>query len=110
LASQPLRKGRALPAPAYRKVWKAAVEQARATIIPAEIAELSDQLDFDSGVVEILRDVFLRACGTLEVSQPNDPLSAAIARTLISLAMAAQGECDAGELYRRTISKLRPLQ
>jgi len=83
------------------------LQQARAAILPEEIAELSEQLNFDPGVVEILRDVFLSACRTLQVSEPTDPLSATIARTLIIVALASEGECDARELYRRTISTLR---
>ncbi len=86
------------------------MQQARPTIASKEIAELSEQLDFDSGVAEILRDVFLKACRTLQVSEPGDPLSATIARTLIIAAIASEGECDARELYRRTMIKLRPVQ
>jgi hypothetical protein len=82
----------------------------RIPIASAEIAELSKQLDFDSGVAETLRDVFLHACRTLQVSDPADPLSGAIARSLINAALASDGECDARELYRRTMAKLRPLQ
>ena len=82
----------------------------RVPIAQAEIADLSKQLDFDSGVAETLRDVFLRACHALQVSDPADPLSGAIARTLIGAALASDGECDARELYRRTMAKLRPLQ
>jgi hypothetical protein len=84
--------------------------QARTTIHPEEIAELSDQLNLDSGVAEILRDVFLSACRTMQVSEATDPLSATIARTLIVLALDSEGECDADELYRRTLNRLRPLQ
>ena len=83
------------------------LQQAHPAILPEEIAELSEQLNFDPGVVEILRDVFLSACGTLQVSEPTDPLSATIARTLIIIALASEGECDARELYRRTMSTLR---
>jgi hypothetical protein len=36
----------------------------RVPIAQAEIADLSKQLDFDSGVAETLRDVFLRRCPT----------------------------------------------
>ena len=86
------------------------MEHARSAIVSKEIAELSEQLDFDSGVAEILRDVFLSACRTLQVSEPADPLSGTIARTLIMIAIASEGECDARELYRRTMIKLRPLQ
>lgn len=57
-----------------------------------------------------MRDVFLKACRTLQVSEPGDPLSATIARTLIIAAIASEGECDARELYRRTMIKLRPVQ
>jgi len=86
------------------------LEHARSAIVSKEIAELSEQLDFDSGVAEILRDVFLSACRTLQVSEPADPLSGTIARTLIMIAIASEGECDARELYRRTMIKLRPVQ
>lgn len=82
----------------------------RIPIASAEIAELSKQLDFNSGVAETLRDVFLHACRTLQVSDPADPLGATIARTLIEAAIASEGECDARELYRRAMAKLRPLQ
>ena len=83
--------------------------QARPTIVAEEIADLSEQLNFDSGVVEVLRDVFLSACRALHVSEAADPLSATIARTLIVVALASEGECDARELYRLTMIKLRPL-
>jgi len=86
------------------------LEHARSVINSTEIAELSEQLNFDSGVAEILRDVFLNACCTLQVSEAADPLSGTIARTLIMIAIASEGECDARELYRRTMIKLRPLQ
>ena len=46
----------------------------------------------------------------MQVSEPADPLSATIARTLITVAMASEGECDARELYKRTMNKLRPVQ
>ena len=92
---------------ARRKVREPKLEQARPDIIAAEIAELSEQLNFDSGIVEILRDVFLDACRALRVTEPADPLSTTIARTLIIVAIASDGECDAGELYRRTMIKLR---
>lgn len=82
----------------------------RRTIVSTEIAELSEQLNLDSGVAEILRDVFLNACRALQVSEAADPLSGTIARTLIMVAIAAEGECDARELYRRTMIKLRLLQ
>jgi hypothetical protein len=86
------------------------LDQARTTTVAEDIAELSEQLDFDSGVVEILRDVFLSVCRTLQVSEPADPSSATIARTLIIVAIASEGECDARELYRRTMNKLRTVQ
>ena len=68
------------------------MEHARSAIVSKEIAELSEQLDFDSGVAEILRDVFLSACRTLQVSEPADPLSGTIARTLIMIAIASEGD------------------
>ena len=86
------------------------MDQVRATSVSQDIAEISEQLDFDSGVVETLREVFLQACRTLHVSEAADPASAAIARTLIGIAIASEGECDARELYRRTVSRLRTLQ
>ena len=86
------------------------LDQARTTLASEELAELSEQLNFDSEVLEILRDVFLRVCRTLQVSEPADPLSATIARTLIVVALACEGECDARELYRRTMNKLRTVQ
>jgi hypothetical protein len=85
------------------------LQHARTPFVSKEISDLSEQLDFDSGVVEILRDVFLDACRTLHVSEPADPLSATIARTLIIVAIASEGECDARELYRLTMKKLRPV-
>jgi hypothetical protein len=86
------------------------LDQARTTTVSEEIAELSERLDLDSEVLEILRDVFLNVCRTLQVSEPADPQSAAIARTLIVVALAAEGECDARELYRRTMNRLRTVQ
>jgi hypothetical protein len=86
------------------------LDQARTTSVSQDIAELSEQLDFDSEVLEILREVFLKLCRTLDVCEPDDPASAAIARTLIGMALASEGECDARELYRRTVKALRTLQ
>ncbi|MEX0828522.1 MAG: hypothetical protein WD005_06205 [Haliea sp.] len=86
------------------------MDQVRTTTVSEDIAELSEQLDFDSGVLEILRDVFLSVCRNLQVSEPADPQSATIARTLIVVAIASEGECDARELYRRTMNKLRTVQ
>jgi hypothetical protein len=86
------------------------LHQARTTTISEDIAELSEQLNFDSEVLEVLRDVFLSVCRTLQVSEPGDPQSVTIARTLIVVALASEGECDARELYRRTMNRLRTVQ
>lgn len=86
------------------------MDQARTTTVSRDIAELSERLDLDSEVLEILRDVYLNVCRSLQVSEPSDPQSAAIARTLLVVAIASEGECDARELYRRTMNKLRTVQ
>jgi hypothetical protein len=86
------------------------LHQARTTTISEDIAEISERLDLNSEVLELLRDVFLSVCRTLQVSEPGDPQSGTIARTLIVVALASEGECDARELYRRTMNRLRTVQ
>lgn len=53
----------------------------------------------------MLRDVFLRVCHGLQVSDPADPLAPIVVRTVISL--AAEGESDPDELYKRTLTEFR---
>ena len=68
-------------------------------------AKLSGDGESSSEFAETMRDVFLRVCHTLHVSDPADPLAPIITRTVISL--AAQGESDPDELYKRTLNELR---
>jgi hypothetical protein len=112
LTGQPAREGRVFPLMGGGVACGVGVpvQQARTNITSAEIAELSERLDVDSEVLETLRDVFLRVCRNLRVSEPADPQGAAIARTLIAVALASDGECDARELYRRTMNSLRTVQ
>ena len=69
-------------------------------------AELSGDGEFSSEFAETMRDVFLRVCHTLQVSDPADLLAAIITRTIISL--AAQGESNPDELYKRALNEFRP--
>ena len=66
-------------------------------------AKLSGDDEFSSDFAEMLRDVFLRVCDALQVSDPADPLAVEITRTVIAL--AAEGESDPDELYKRTLSE-----
>lgn len=59
-----------------------------------------------SGSTDVL-DVFLELCHALNVSHAHDPLSQTIARTVITI--AAEGVCDAQELYEQTLRTLRPM-
>ena len=68
-------------------------------------AKLSGDSDSSSEFAEMMRDVFLRVCHALQVSDPVDPLAADITRTVISL--ASEGENDPDELYKRTLSEFR---
>jgi hypothetical protein len=74
---------------------------------PGAFAELFAKLSGDgessSEFAEMLRDVFLRVCDALQVSDPVDPLAVEITRTVIAL--AAEGESDPDELYKRTLSE-----
>ena len=74
---------------------------------PGGFAELFAKLSADgesaSEFAEMMRDVFLKVCHTLQVSDPADPLAVEITRTVIAL--AAEGESDPDELYKRTLSE-----
>jgi hypothetical protein len=64
---------------------------------------LQEENEFDSELARMMLDVFIRVCRTLQVSDATDGLSATIARTVINL--VSEGECDADELYKRTLNK-----
>jgi hypothetical protein len=51
-----------------------------------------------------MRGVFMKVCHTLKVSDPADPLSATVARTVITLAL--DGEVDRDALYQQTLNRL----
>ena len=68
-------------------------------------AKLSQDIEFSSGFSEMMRDVFLDVCRSLQVSDPADPLSTNIARTLITV--ASEGVSDPDELYKRTLNEIR---
>ena len=68
------------------------------------IQKLLQDNAFDSEFSKILLDVFMSVCRTLKVSDPTDPLSSTIARTVILI--ASDGERDPDELYNRTLSRL----
>jgi len=68
-------------------------------------AKLSQGTEYSSEFAEMMRDVFLNVCRTLQVSDPADPLSTDIARTLITI--ASEGVSDADELYKRTLNEFR---
>ena len=68
------------------------------------IQKLLQENEFDYKFSKILLDVFISVCRTLEVSDPADPLSNTIARTVILI--ASEGERDPDELYKRTVNRL----
>lgn len=68
-------------------------------------AKFSEDIESSSEFAEMIRDVFLRVCHALQVSDPADPLAAIITRTVISL--AAEGESDPDELYKGALNELR---
>ena len=68
------------------------------------VAEFLKSHNFEQQFVEKLLETFISVCRTLKVSDPADPLSSAIARMLIL--MAAEGERDPGQLYKRTLSQI----
>ena len=68
-------------------------------------AKLSGEGEASSEFAEMLRDVFLKVCDALQVSDPADPLVAIITRTVTSLAF--EGESDPAELYKRALNELR---
>jgi hypothetical protein len=80
----------------------------RGSIGTAEAHSLIEKLareenEFDSELARMMLDVFMRVCRTLQVSDATDGLSVTIARTVINI--ATEGECDADELYKRTLDK-----
>jgi hypothetical protein len=68
-------------------------------------AKLAEDDESSSEFAEMMRDVFLKVCDALEVSDPADPSARIITRTIISL--ACEGESDPDELYKRTLSEFR---
>ena len=52
-----------------------------------------------------MHDIFLDVCRALLVSDPADPLSTNIARTLITF--ASEGVSDPDVLYKRTLAEFR---
>ena len=68
------------------------------------VAEFLKSHNFEPQFVEKLLETFISVCRTLNVSDPADPQSSAIARTLIL--MAAEGERDPEQLYKRTLSQV----
>ena len=68
-------------------------------------AKLSEDIESFSEFAEMMRDVFLRVCHALQVSDPADPLAAIITRTVISL--ASEGESNPDELCKRALNELR---
>jgi hypothetical protein len=64
---------------------------------------LQEENELDSELVMMMLDVFMRVCRTLQVTDATDGLSVTIARTVINI--ASEGECDADELYKRTLNK-----
>ena len=67
------------------------------------VAEFLQSNEFESQFVEKLLETFIRVCGALKVSDPNDPLSSKIARTLILI--ATEGERDPDQLFKRTLNQ-----
>jgi hypothetical protein len=68
-------------------------------------AKLSGNGEASSEFAEMMRDVFLRVCHALQVSDPADPLAPIITRAIIFL--AAEGESNPDELYKRALKELR---
>ncbi len=58
----------------------------------------------DSALTTTLLEAFLGVCSALQVSDPSDPLSKIIARTVIHI--AAAGERDPRVLYERTLDNM----
>ena len=75
---------------------------------PGGFAELFAKLSADgesaSEFAEMMRDVFLKVCHALQVSDPADPSAPIITRTIISL--ACEGESNPDKLYKRTLNEL----
>jgi hypothetical protein len=68
------------------------------------LRKLLKESEFDSEFLKTLPEVFISVCRTLEVSDPADPWSNTIAHTVIIL--AAEGERDPVQLYRRAIAQI----
>ena len=68
-------------------------------------AKLAEDDESSSEFTEMMRDVFLRVCHALQVSDPADPLAPIITRAIIFL--AAEGESNPDELYKRALKELR---
>lgn len=64
---------------------------------------LGEQED-DPAFTTAMLEAFLGVCSALQVSDPSDPLSRTIARTMIHI--AAAGERDPRALYERTLDHL----
>lgn len=71
------------------------------------IAKLLQQNEFDSEFSKMLLEVFMGVCRTLKISDPADPLSNTIARTVILI--ASDGVRDPDELYKQTLSRFDPI-
>lgn len=61
------------------------------------------EYEFDSAFSKIMLEVFMRICRTLKVDDASDPLSKAIARTVIII--ASEGERDPDILYELALSQ-----
>lgn len=67
------------------------------------VQELLGENELDAEFVAIMLDVFMRVCRTLEVADASDPLSDAVARTVILI--ASEGERDPDTLYKRSLTR-----
>jgi hypothetical protein len=69
------------------------------------IAKLVQENELNSDDVAAMLDVYVRICRVLKVTDPADPLSNTVARTVIHIAQ--EGERDPQELYKRALSQLK---
>jgi hypothetical protein len=70
------------------------------------LQKLLKENEFNSEFSKMLLEVFMRVCRTLKVSDPADPLSNTIARTVFLI--ASDGVRDPDELCKQTLSRFQP--
>ena len=76
-------------------------------MFPGDVfAQLVREFEFEGGFANRMLQVYLRLCRTLNVSDPADPLSNKVARTVIEVAL--KDGRDPEEIYKQALKTFKP--